>query len=243
MAGTIALPLTGSPRPGRSASARHTGAVVAAVLAIALLGAVAQHRAGLHAGAAPHHPHMVPVFVALIVVEWALVYFIGQGLRATGLAWRDLAGSMPLNAKSLLLDAAVALGACICWLVMQAMGRALVHHNTVSIAHLLPRGALELSLWAGVAITAGICEELIFRGYLQRQFALRTGRPTLALAMQAALFGAAHLYQGVQTSVLIAFAGLLFGAVALWRRNLRPGMMAHTAIDLLPVLVYRLLHP
>jgi hypothetical protein len=47
-----------------------------------------------------------------------------------------------------------------------------------------------------VAITAGICEEIVYRGYLQRQLSAFTGSLPIAVCLQAAIFGAAHLYQG-----------------------------------------------
>jgi membrane protease YdiL (CAAX protease family) len=35
------------------------------------------------------------------------------------------------------------------------------------------RGTFEIAVWIVVALSAGFCEELIFRGYLQRQFSAR----------------------------------------------------------------------
>src|SRR5436305_558859 len=37
------------------------------------------------------------------------------------------------------------------------------------VAPLRPQNTLEVALWIAVSITAGICEEIVFRGYLQRQ--------------------------------------------------------------------------
>jgi membrane protease YdiL (CAAX protease family) len=40
--------------------------------------------------------------------------------------------------------------------------------HVASVDTLLPLGLVESMLWVAVSISAGICEELTFRGYLQR---------------------------------------------------------------------------
>jgi membrane protease YdiL (CAAX protease family) len=97
---------------------------------------------------------------------------------------------------------------------------------------LLPQGALETALWVALSLSAGFCEEIAFRGYFQRQFEAFTRSRTVALLLQAALFGIAHGYQGWRSALAIAGYGVLFGALAIWRENLRPGILAHALTDL-----------
>ena len=104
---------------------------------------------------------------------------------------------------------------------------------------LLPRGWLEVGLWIGLSLSAAFCEELTFRGYFQIQFGAFTRSPAAGLVLQALLFGVAHAYQGPRSVILIALYGALFGAVALWRRSLRPGMVAHALTDLVLGLLAR----
>ena len=87
-------------------------------------------------------------------------------------------------------------------------------------------------LWIAVSVSAGICEELAFRGYFQRQFAALARSRSIALFAQGALFGISHGYQGIEACVRIALFGLLFGVLALWRSSLRPGMVAHAWGDI-----------
>jgi len=91
----------------------------------------------------------------------------------------------------------------------------------------------EILLWIGVSISAGICEELVFRGYFQRQFHAYTHSRWIALFLQAMLFGISHGYQGTVACVKIVIFGLLYGSLALWRKSLRPGKMAHAWSDIL----------
>lgn len=94
-------------------------------------------------------------------------------------------------------------------------------------------------MWLRMALslTAGICEEAIYRGYFQRQFIAMTRNVAAGIALSAALFGAAHLYQGISHTLQIALLGVMRGIVAYWCRSVRPGMIAHALQDVLGGLV------
>jgi membrane protease YdiL (CAAX protease family) len=96
---------------------------------------------------------------------------------------------------------------------------------------LLPQNQLEIFLWILTSITAGICEEIIFRGYFQRQFSAWTGNVSAGVLLSAAAFGAGHIYQGWRSAIIILVYGLLFGILAEFRKSLRPGMMTHAWHD------------
>lgn len=96
-----------------------------------------------------------------------------------------------------------------------------------------------------VAISAGVCEETIFRGFIMTQ-ARQAGLPLwLQILASALLFGAAHAGWGflegranlpatvgamVSTAIL---GGLLAVAYALAKRSLWPVIIAHGLIDLI----------
>ena len=93
-----------------------------------------------------------------------------------------------------------------------------------------------------LCISAGFCEELLFRGYFQQQF-LRLGRGRLwaGVAASSVLFGCAHLYEGAAGVLSITLFGAMFSLLASKRRSLRPGMLAHAWHDGLSGLVLFLL--
>jgi membrane protease YdiL (CAAX protease family) len=130
----------------------------------------------------------------------------------------------------------VSLGAGL-WLLWKGLSEVIVRvagpGQAASIDSLLPRNALEIALWIPLSITAGISEEIVFRGYFQRQFTALTRNRWLAVVLQAVLFGVSHGYQGVAASVMIALYGGLFGLLAVWRGSLRPGILAHSMTDIL----------
>src|SRR5437899_10986878 len=101
-------------------------------------------------------------------------------------------------------------------------------HNT---QFMLPHRGIELTFWIALSVTAGICEETIFRGYLQRQFMALTKSAPAGILLSAATFGAAHTYQGFRMVILIGLYGAMFGILAYWRGSVRPGMIAHAWQD------------
>ena len=84
------------------------------------------------------------------------------------------------------------------------------------------------------AISAGICEETGFRGYMQRPIELRHGAP-VAILISSLFFTAVHLTKGWATlgMVPIVFAaGVLLGLLAWSSGSLIPCMIGHTAMDI-----------
>ena len=91
----------------------------------------------------------------------------------------------------------------------------------------------ESAVWAVVSVAAGICEELVYRGYLQRQFWSLTKSLPLAFVLQSVVFGVGHIYQGWKPALVTASYGLVFGLVAAWRRSIIPGAIAHAVVDIM----------
>lgn len=98
---------------------------------------------------------------------------------------------------------------------------------------LIPVTSRERFLWIVVAISAGICEEIVFRGWL-----LSTLHGTLSLAgmplilAAAAIFGLAHAYQGITGVLLTALAGALFCGLYVATGSLLVPIVLHTLVDL-----------
>jgi CAAX protease family protein len=231
---TIALPAFESERPAPLAPAWHTALLVALFLGLAAGGAFFQQAASAQPAVAREHPHVAPLYLSLIAAEWGLFVFVWRGSkRRSGGRLRDLSGGRWTTWSGLLSDALLALAVWGVWsLGSLAWDRWMGAGSAVSIESLLPRRAVEIALWVALSISAGVCEEVVFRGYFQKQFESLTNSPSIALVMQAALFGVAHGYQGLPSCLKIALYGVLFGALALWRKSLRPGIIAHAWTDI-----------
>jgi membrane protease YdiL (CAAX protease family) len=110
-----------------------------------------------------------------------------------------------------------------------------------NIGFLTPDSGLEIAMWICLSATAGFCEELIFRGYLQKQFTRLLRSRWLALPAVSVIFGLGHGYEGAQRMVLIALLGFALGLISIARKSLRPAMIAHTLQDTISGLLLRAL--
>jgi membrane protease YdiL (CAAX protease family) len=99
------------------------------------------------------------------------------------------------------------------------------------ISALAPSSAGELALWIALSVSAGICEEFLFRGYFQQQFTRATGRLWVGALISAVLFGSAHGYEGIAGMLMITVFGAFFSLLAVRRESLRAGMIAHAWHD------------
>ena len=94
----------------------------------------------------------------------------------------------------------------------------------------LPATSEELRVYSAAAVTAGICEEVQYRGYLLWYFqSLVPGAAAIAAAILA--FGVAHSYQGVRGIVATGMAGALGMAVYLLTESLLAPMLLHVTLD------------
>ena len=107
-----------------------------------------------------------------------------------------------------------------------------VANEAKSLDILLPKTAAEVGSWFLTCISAGFCEEFVFRGYVQRQLLALSGSTLISVLGQAVVFGLMHAYQGWVAASNIFVIGVLFGALAAWRRTLRVGMVAHAWQDI-----------
>ncbi len=222
------------------------------LIAIFLLASMGQaHTLG---GIVERHGRL-PLYISTIVFEWLMVGFIWLGIHRRGIRLRDLVGGRWKSGEDVLLDIGIALGFWIASIVVlsavryavgllsfnEAQNMQQAREISKTLGFLIPQGMREMIVFTALAITAGFCEELIFRGYLQKQFHAATRNAWIAIAGQGILFGAGHGYQGVRYMIVIGVYGILFGILAYWRRSLRPGMITHAWQDFSSGLLLRAL--
>jgi membrane protease YdiL (CAAX protease family) len=218
----------GDSAPALLASTRHFRRFlfIAGGIAVAMLW---QARGSSPTGGASR----VPLYIALIVVELSLVWFVAIGVRAHGSKLVDLIGRRWHSISDALIDLCLAAGMMILLRFAGPFLYQLLGRWTSNTGFLLPKTLSESLVWIVVSIAAGICEELVYRGYLQRQLWSLTGSLPAALFLQAVIFGAGHSYQGWKPALVTATYGVIFGLVAGWRRSIIPGAVAHAVVDIL----------
>jgi membrane protease YdiL (CAAX protease family) len=221
-----------TPVPSPVATKRHTAILVFIFWLMGLVGSLAD-RSGTVEHAAPTARQTLQLYASALVIEWASVLYVWKGTRRR-IHLRDLIGGRWQQPRDVAVDLLLAGTLWIVWLGIESG-----LPGTDTVRALLPQRALDAAVWILVALSAGFCEELVFRGYFQRQFHAFTGSLPAAIALQAFVFGFAHFYEGTWAVTKIVLYGALFGALAAWRRSLRPGMIAHAWSDLYGVVIFR----
>jgi membrane protease YdiL (CAAX protease family) len=89
----------------------------------------------------------------------------------------------------------------------------------------------ELALFMLMSLSAGVWEELVYRGFLV-WFLVPLMGLSGAVAISALIFGLAHLYQGIRGFVTSGIIGLIFAAFYLLTASLWWLMAVHAAIDI-----------
>ncbi len=205
----------------------HTVLFVAILLGLAIL----QGQPQLAKGA--HLPRRMILYISTIAYELFLLGYVWFfGLRRYKVTIREIIGGKWLRFRDFWRDVGIAL---LFWIVvvgvLVVMSHELHFSGMEAAKFLLPETATEAIVFVLLSCVAGFCEEVIFRGYLQRQFTAWTGNVIAGVVLQSAVFGAAHLYQGLKGVVVITVYGAMFGILASMRKSLRPGIMQHCAQD------------
>jgi len=216
------------PRANLLASPWHTVFVLLVLGLYAYWATIRAARA--QAGLGPSRPTM---YLRTIFFELLFLVIVVAGVKLRGGSLQSVLGQRWKSAGQVFVDLGLGIGLVILSTLLVPMlgGHQNARAANQSVQFLLPQTSLELGLWMLLSITAGICEEAIYRGYLQRQLGALTRNVWVGITISAAAFGGAHLYQGVRRAAVIAVSGVLFGWIAEWRKTVRPGMFAHALQD------------
>jgi membrane protease YdiL (CAAX protease family) len=184
-----------------------------------------------------------------LALEWlaaiAALFVAGPRIFALTVQLPRIALLHPIITRTL----AAALVIAIVYLVLGPQLRALrdekvrriILRQCERISFFTPRTPLEFRWFAPLCVTGGICEEILFRGFLIHYF----GRNPWHLGVIAAVlissfsFATAHLYQGVKNLPSVFIAGVLFALLFVLTGNLLVPIIVHAAMDLLAIPLLR----
>jgi membrane protease YdiL (CAAX protease family) len=226
------------------ASRLHLVLLLLLLFGMAAAGFLTQHHAATSipnsgSASAPYladHRKIVHIYLVGLMMDWGLFYYCYVGVHRRGGTIASISGGRWNASRDVFRDIAIAAPFWALWEGVAYGAHFLldaIHPSgtAATVDSLLPKSFFEVLLWMLLSLTAGICEEFAFRGYLQKQFHALTGNLTAAVVLQSVVFGVAHGYQGWKNVVVITALGLLYGALAAWRGNLRANMIAHAWSD------------
>src|SRR5208283_4699188 len=176
------------------------------------------------------------LYGSTIAGQWLITGLVAWRALARGLSTANLGMANPGGANTILVSLALAavLGA-LHWLNLRRVGKSpgkAPERMRALAGRILPVNSVELLPYCALAVTAGVCEEFLYRGFAMGALA-RVGFPTWAVViLSAVLFGLAHAYQG-RGGILVTFVmGILFGVVRLAYDTLIPVVIMHAVVDL-----------
>jgi uncharacterized protein len=256
-----------TPRQSPIAPVWHTVLLIMVIIAVSALGFV--RHTGPHGAAVVNRLH---TYGTTAILELVLIAWVAFGMKLRGVRFRSLFGKVSIDLKAIMLDFGIAIvfwilsmmalaTVAMMWISVESW----ITHKPIpiqtdktgkptmpnpaddkaakAVVQLAPTNAKEVAGWLMLCMLVGVAEELVFRGYLQTQFtAWAKGAAAAGVVFSAMIFGAAHGYEGARAMFMLTVFGAFFSLLALFRRNLRAGIFAHSWHDAVAGLAVALLH-
>lgn len=173
------------------------------------------------------------VYLSSAVSVWTLAVFAMVAARLGGFTRAQLWMTWP-GWTTLLAAAAATTAAGV---ALMAAARLLRIREGDLVRFLLPRTSSEKIAFAGLSVSAGIAEELVFRAFLLAALLEAGAGIGVAVAVSVTLFALSHAYQGIAGAIRVLLLGALLTAPILLTGSVYPSIIAHAALDLIAGLV------
>ena len=178
----------------------------------------------------------IRLYLSTIAFQWTASAVVFWRARSRGLTLEQLGLAHPSDLWYL---AGAAVGACLLgalhWANLRRIGSS-EHVKAEKLraigVRIFPQSRAELVPYCVLALTAGVCEEFLYRGFSMAAMN-RAGLPGWAvLVLSSILFGLAHIYQGRSGFLGTLALGTVFAAARIAYDSIVPMMFWHAAVDL-----------
>jgi uncharacterized protein len=172
----------------------------------------------------------------LVVAEWIVTLYILARWLAKARPWSALwLGPLGHPRVCLGLSFAAIVVVLLAWNTRTILGRpkaiARVREQVGYLEPVLAETERERRVFWLVSITAGICEEIVFRGFLMWCIGAWIGL-IFAVIISSIFFGFGHIYQGTSHVLPTAMAGFALALIVVASGSLWPAIIIHAALDM-----------
>ena len=185
-------------------------------------------------------PHVSTVerlvlYASTIAFQWVAVALVAWRAWAHGYTAAQL--GLTIHDRPRILIASIvgaAIIAALQWLNLRRAGRVPIEArgSLQAVAErILPQSTVELLPFLALAITAGLCEEFLYRGFAMAVLVHVGLQAWVIVMISSMLFGLAHSYQGRGGMVMTLLIGLILGSSRLAFDSLVPAIFWHSAVD------------
>ncbi len=168
------------------------------------------------------------ILTAVLVAMW-----FGSGRDAGSLGLGFATGTWAWVGYGLALSICVLLAVQLVKTTSSPKGHETFRKQVGELDFILPQSAAELSAFNRVSLTAGICEEVIFRGFGIAYLVALLGLPLWAAVLVSSfVFGLAHSYQGPLGALRAGSLGLILATLYALTGALWAPIVVHAVMDL-----------
>lgn len=185
----------------------------------------------------------VQLYLTSIAAQWVITLVILWRAFARGLSLSELGLRFTpfFELLAVGIGGAALLGVAH-WFNLRRVGRSqnpAVERIRSLGAKIFPKTNREVTLFAGLSVTAGLCEEFLYRGFVFGALTHAHVPIGATLAISSVMFGLAHAYQGRGGMVGTLILGAVFGSVRILYHSLVPVVLWHAAVDIVAGLAGR----
>ena len=188
-------------------------------------------------------PDRMALYLTSIATQWVITIVIAWRAFARGLSFAELGLKFtPLLGLLLIGIGGAALFGAAHWFNLRRVGKSAnpaVERIRALGAKIFPHTDRELALFVLLSLTAGICEEFIYRGYVCGTLFHVHAPVWGVLRVSSVLFGLAHAYQGRGGVVGTLLLGTVFGLTRILYDSLVPVILWHATVDIVAGLAGR----
>lgn len=179
------------------------------------------------------HDYFIPFGASVCVLHWASVLFTLWSLKQIGSRPRDIGFHLRAGGILALVVSVVAIGAA---LIFTRQTWPLHDAPPKDFTFFYPFTLPERCFFVFMALSAGICEEIVYRGYAITSLQARGWRTWQAVLLAAISFVFMHGIAALFLFPFLLVVGLVYGGLFLWRKSLTPLIWLHALFDLMAVM-------